>query len=546
MGCCLLSTLRWIATLKLISGRPRNEGTHGFGHIDVEYVFLYCAVCETPYADVSLRSEWSRCVFKRFSKSKPKHQLDAFDLQTPLLQLSKHDFWTVSDACEGTQVFGATGSGKTSGSGQAIAKAMLRSGFGGLVLTAKPDECELWRRYAEETGRSASVVEFGSDDRFCFNFLDYELSRSKGVGSTENIVSLLTTVLSACEGGGDKGRDPFWDRALKQLLRNTVDLLRLSCQGLSVTGMAEVIGSAPHSRTDMEDESWRGSSLCWSLMEQARSRSLSESQLEDLKVTVRYWCEDFVNLATDTRSSVVATFTTMVDGLLRGRLRTLFCTKTTIVPEVTHQGVVLIINLPLKEHHELGRLVQIIWKYCWQRATEARNVNANPRPVFLWADEAQLFLTSSDQDFQATARSARAATVYLTQSISNYYSVMGGANPKATTDAFLGVLQTKIMHANGDAETNEWAERSIAKKWMPHTTASTQPGKRNPSDLLSGDDQVSTSTTEQLNSELLAREFTMMRKGGAANGYMVDAVIFQGGRVWGASNSNFVRASFAQ
>ena len=39
----------------------------------------------------------------------------------------------------GFQIFGGTGSGKTSGSGSFIASAMLASGFGGLVLTFKPD-----------------------------------------------------------------------------------------------------------------------------------------------------------------------------------------------------------------------------------------------------------------------------------------------------------------------------------------------------------------------------------------------------------------------
>ena len=86
-----------------------------------------------------------------------------FRLDTPLVPLSKQDRWTIADACEGTQIFGAAGSGKTSGSGQAIAKAMLRNGFGGLVLTAKPDERMLWERYAAETGRTESVLVFGID-----------------------------------------------------------------------------------------------------------------------------------------------------------------------------------------------------------------------------------------------------------------------------------------------------------------------------------------------------------------------------------------------
>ena len=63
------------------------------------------------------------------------------------------DLWTVGDSFEGTQIFGATGSGKTSGSGKEIALSMLDAGFGGLVLTVKADERELWESYALHTKR---------------------------------------------------------------------------------------------------------------------------------------------------------------------------------------------------------------------------------------------------------------------------------------------------------------------------------------------------------------------------------------------------------
>ncbi len=75
---------------------------------------------------------------------------DRWDLDRPLFYLSPQDPWTIRDACEGVQIFGAIGSGKTSGSGAAIAKAFLQAGFGGLVLCAKPEERLLWERYARD------------------------------------------------------------------------------------------------------------------------------------------------------------------------------------------------------------------------------------------------------------------------------------------------------------------------------------------------------------------------------------------------------------
>jgi hypothetical protein len=474
----------------------------------------------------------------------------AFRLDRTLLRLSAKDNWAIADACEGTQILGATGSGKTSGSGQAIAKAMLSSGFGGIVLTAKPDERQLWERYAAETGRSDSLLIFGIDEAggilHRFNFLDYELNRDKGAGLTENLVALFTTVLEAAEGGGGQSSsDPFWPRALRQLLRNTIELLVLARGRVSLTDMTALVASAPQHPDDFLSEHWRESSHFLRCLMDAERRTTDPGRREDLRVTARYWCEEFPGMAERTRSSVVATFTTMADGLIRGALRELFCTTTTVTPELTHRGVILIIDLPVKKYHEVGRFAQILWKYCWQRATEGRDTAANPRPVFLWADEAQLFITGHDVEFQGTARSARACTVYLTQNLPSYYTQIGGANPKAATDAILGVLQTKIMHANGDPETNEWAERTVAKEWAYRSSSSRQPGGRDQRGFKEKD-RYSTSANPNLENKLLAQKFTRLRKGGPPNKGLVDAVVFQGGRVWKASRTNFIETTFRQ
>lgn len=45
-----------------------------------------------------------------------------------LLMLSETDAWTLEDAFEGLQILGAIGSGKTTGSGAAVAMAFLRYG----------------------------------------------------------------------------------------------------------------------------------------------------------------------------------------------------------------------------------------------------------------------------------------------------------------------------------------------------------------------------------------------------------------------------------
>ena len=121
------------------------------------------------------------------------------------------DVWRIKDACEGTIIFGGTGSGKTSGSGRMLAESFLRAGFGGLVcLCAKADEPELWRRYACDAGRESDLMMFGGCEDWGFNFMRHESLRSgAGAGLTENLVNLFMEVASI--GAGDsrtRGRRP--------------------------------------------------------------------------------------------------------------------------------------------------------------------------------------------------------------------------------------------------------------------------------------------------------------------------------------------------
>ena len=66
--------------------------------------------------------------------------------------------------------------------------------------------------------------------------------------------------------------------------------------------------------------------------------------------------------------------------------------------------------------------------------------------------------------FQTTCRSARVATVLLSQNVSNFYAALGG-NEKgnAEADSLFANLNTKIYHANSDPVTNEWASNTIGR-----------------------------------------------------------------------------------
>jgi len=152
----------------------------------------------------------------------------------------------------------------------------------------------------------------------------------------------------------------------------------------------------------------------------------------------------------------------------------------------------------VKKYSATGCFAQVLFKLIWQRAVERRGNQGNP--VFLWADEAQYFVTKDDMLFQQTARASRAATVYLTQSIANYRALLGDTSQSSNvTDSLMGNFQTVIFHANGCPVTNEYAERLFGYR------ADGKPMRA-------------------------ANEISRLRKGGPNNQSIVEGFVFQAGQ----------------
>jgi hypothetical protein len=390
-------------------------------------------------------------------------------LDAPLLALNPEgDVLRARDFFEGIFAFGATGSGKSSGVGAACARAMLRAGWGGVVLCAKPDEGARWVQEAHACGRAADVVHMRPGSGWTFNFIEHELRRPTGLGAEVfNLVQLIMVVVESmrvARGHPAQGEGDFWDAAQRELLANAIDPLVAATGRFRLDELMRFITSAPTSAQDMYDAEWRARSFFFWVLQQAHDAPAGPRMSPvSMQATADYWFGTYANLDPKTRSNVVATLTATISPFLRGALHDTFCTDTTVVPELAHEGAIILVDWPIKTTGIAGAMAGQIMKYCWQRATEARAVGPHTRPTFLYIDEAQLFMSRYDPEFQSTARSSMAATVYLTQNLPNYYALQPGRDPKAATDGLLGNFQTKVFHANADPTTNNYASDLVGK-----------------------------------------------------------------------------------
>jgi hypothetical protein len=461
------------------------------------------------------------------------------------------DSWTVRDVCQGTLILGATGCGKTTGSGRAIAANFLRMGFGGLILTAKQGEAAAWRKLAGNMDRGQDVADICPDGYLRLNMLQYELDRpSTGVKFSENLVSFFKNLASIVgHRANAQVNESFWVETGNELIQNTVDCFLLADFPITLDNLCSFILEAPKSVEQAADRKWQTMPIFGTCMLQAEEACKSEADPGMFKILCEYWLNSFPALPQNTRGCIVAAFSAMVRGLRARYINGLLSTITTITPESIFNGRLVILDLPVNEFQEAGLLVQAAWKYVFQRAVLSRtdrNWGPRCRPVFLWEDEAQATMIDNDAKFQPVAREYRVACVKLSQNISNFYARFGGGDAARTkVDAVIGSLNTKIWHANGDQVTNDWASRYLGTDYKTIISTSTSPPPRytgwNPLEgimhWLNGRPSVVTNEQPVREPVMHPHEFSSLQTGSRENGWVTQAVISQVGRTFKTGKS---------
>jgi hypothetical protein len=468
-----------------------------------------------------------------------KNELPEFHPQTVLRDWGNGEGFRLSDALTGVCVFGATGSGKTSGPAKHLAYGYLAAGFGGVVLCAKKEERIQWEQWAAECERTDDLVIIDANGQSRFNFMEWEASRPEaGGGLTINIVNLLDEIATAISGGtteGGGGSNKFWEDALHHMNTNLVDLPLFAGIPVSLPLLADIVATAPLNPEQASSEEWKEQSVCGKILREAdeATKKADAGTRDDFTRCQKYWEVEFPNLAEKTRSIITLTFSMLARPLITRPLRQIFSADSNIKPEDTFDSKIIIVDLPVQEFRLVGRIANLIWKYCFQVAVLRRMKPRDSylRPVFLWADEAQNFVTKFDSEYQATARSAGGCTVYLTQNRESYLRVLRSAE---AVDSLLGNLQAKFFCQNS-GDTNEWAARLLGERWL--TITSINAGQSHNNATIKNPEQQTShnagvSRSEQRRYFVEPATFTTLKRGGAMHDYQVEAIVYNGGHLF--------------
>lgn len=477
--------------------------------------------------------------------------------------------FTIADSCEGILALGEPGSGKTSAIARHFALAYLKKQYGMVYITVKPTDLTWFTEIVRVAGREDDLVVFNESSGYKFDPFQYEMERaSRGggqVNSTVENIELLDSLINAGESGvKDAG---FWRNSMHRLTNASCTILSLAQEKISIENLKELVVLSNESegiinhfkdlnaalydiktpeknkRVLIEEISGlMNRNFLIECIMHAQDNSAGKIEEEhECKMASDYFLRQFSKISEKTRSTIIETLLGQLEQLNGRILKRCFTggISDDIRPENTFQeGKIIIIDFPPQSMGISGKLAAGIYRIAWAKEMlrrECHPASTKDRPVALIMDEfhASMF-PDFEHAFQNTARSARVATLALTQNINAIKMSLGNSNVEYKAKNLIGCFATTIFASNSCSDTNRYASDKIME--MP---------KDNFSKSISGGSKTE-SISEKYELQVMPIEFTRLKRGGNAHGLKVDAFVVKAGKWQHWRGGNFFKATFRQ
>ena len=308
--------------------------------------------------------------------------------------------------------------------------------------------------------------------------------------------------------------------------------------------------SAPSSPADLDNDAWLKGLTARCLNDAfkrpkdknpvtARIDAANQKMFRDL--FIKEWPE----LDTKPRTSVTSGLLNTLGTLNSGFAAEILSTESTVTPDdLMNKGKWIYVDFPETIYGPSGRLISAAFKYSLQTALLRRDPKPNDAPTFIVGDKAQRHIYSFDAKFLAEARSHRAGTCYLVQSLHSLHNAMESHSHHQT----LGMLTNFghiIAHTVGDSETAKTLSDLLGQTRETFVSAS---GGNNTDmwDTIMGNEKMNFSVSSQWCPVLQPAAFQGgLRNGGAANSFLVDAWMIRAGEPFKDGNRH-MKVTFSQ
>jgi len=389
---------------------------------------------------------------------------------------------SVQDMAAHCLVLGGTGSGKTRNVLLPIVRqflALRRSDRGGISVYATDGKAVLWAdivQAAEEAGQRDDVRIIGiGEEEWGVDLLD-------GI-EPQLVADVIKSVAIQAKGGGGSG-DDFWPSMAAEFIRNCAVIARAA--EVTPWGLARIksTGERLYSLVwiyqlaldpDLQSEAINA------VVDATQNPSLRSVLLPmvtpELTYAVRYLSTTWQEMASDTRTGVIANITALMSPFATNvALRKAFASGSgeRLMSIAECWGRITLTRISELEQGLAGRVINVFLKtllYAHARRRELADSQIGFREKMLFvADEFQSIVTSdvagpSDSTFWNVARSAGVIGVLATQSLSAIEQAIG----RIATDNLAQQMRTKLVLSLEDAGTIDYCKKLAGKSLRSYT-----------------------------------------------------------------------------
>jgi hypothetical protein len=364
--------------------------------------------------------------------------------------------WSWKDFYKNCIIFGMSGTGKTVCVLNALLDGLLISTesqpCAGLILDPKGDFKGKLNIVCRKYGREDDILIINPDSR---NGL-----RWNPLDSDDDELEVASRFAAALESLGMKsGGDTFWIDSAKKFIRHSISLLRITNPNGDPPSFAQI------------------GTLASSMKRLSETADLVADEDPRGDQCLAFFAEEWISLADQTRSSIQAYITNMIDPFLMEPYATVFAGRSTKrISDMIDEGKILYVFMPIADKEAMSKVICTFVKLEYYREILKRP--DKKRSSFFLCDEFQAYFTimpgKGDADFFERSRQSNHANFVATQ---NYPALIKVAGDKdSVVNNLLGNCAVKIFLRNTDDKTNDYASKLFGQALVAMASSSISQG----------------------------------------------------------------------
>ncbi len=376
--------------------------------------------------------------------------------------------WKRTQFCRGWLITGDTGSGKTSSGINQLAHQVFQNEptWGGLCIDEKGVYWETLAAMAKHYGRDGDLVHLqirSSDtDAQWTPFHHYNLTGDRSIPFTTYAKFVVDTATSLGQGG-DKG---FFKTQAQTHIAHALELLYELSRPVTLVGAFELLSDRDLLEEEMENLE--------TLLETPRREAV-----------YAHFAHRFLNQPDEQSGGVRETIGNYLQYFLTPEVAEVFCTgESTFDFASIDRGRIILTTMPQKfqtERRYVNTFLKLLYyNHALRRFDKSKSERAKDNVLILWADEAQRFMTASEDgtsDYNCVdvIREAGATIVAAAQSTTSFVPPLGNDKSKVLT---LNLRNRMVFRAADEADAVQTAD-FLGKKRVVKRSWGFSAGRRN-------------------------------------------------------------------